>query len=101
MFFHRVYRLHQRWLELHGRLHNDLLPRLAARSSPGPEGAGVTMTRRTDLVTEVRLAEGNEAFRNIQTCLEWIENKQVGCQLEDSSKPESFTGFDNAACSRV
>ena len=74
MCIFRVQRLHQRWLSLRGRLESDILPKLTSRSFVQE---GVTVTKRTEVVTEVRLVETNEAFRHIQDCLNWIQEKQV------------------------
>ena len=83
---YRVYRLHERWLALNTRLQSDLLPRLASRSATA--SPSITVTRRTDVVTETRLTETNQAFRNIQSCLEWIENKQVRKERKKERKKE-------------
>ena len=73
----RVYRIHQRWASLHSRLQNDLLSRLAGKG-PIHLQEGVRVMRETNATTEVRLMENNEAFRHVQDCLDWIQNKQVG-----------------------
>ncbi len=79
ILYFRVYRIHQRWASLHATLQNNLLPRLTSRSYVQE---AVTLTRRTDVHTEARLVETNEAFKRIQQCLEWIQNKQI--ELEGS-----------------
>jgi len=38
------------------------------------------LTRRKEVVTEVKLVETNPAFRHVQECLNWIEAKQVNTQ---------------------
>lgn len=38
---------------------------------------GRTLTKRTEVVTEVRLVETNPAFRHVQECLDWIDAQQV------------------------
>ena len=70
----RVYRAHQRWLSLKAQVQNDLLPKMTSRSYV-QEGA--SRTRRTEIVTSVRLVETNDAFRHVQQVLDWIQNKQV------------------------
>ena len=55
------------------------MPRLTERSYVQE---AVTTTRRTDVHSQVRLVETNEAFKRIQQCIEWIQNKQM--ELEGS-----------------
>ena len=38
---------------------------------------GRTFTKRTEVVTEVRLVDTNPAFRHVQECLDWIDAQQV------------------------
>ena len=47
---------------------------------------GQTKTRRTEIVTSVRLVETNEAFKHVQEVLDWIQNKQV--KKDDSTGPQ-------------
>ena len=63
--------------------------------SHGTIQEGVSVTRRTEVVTEVRLVETNEAFKNISDCLDWIQNKQselegagFGSDLETSRQAQ-------------
>ena len=70
----RVYRIQQRWNSLHARVQNQLIPRLTSQSY---QQEAVTLTQATELHTEVRLVETNQAFQNAQDCLEWIQKKQV------------------------
>ena len=72
VFLIRVYRIHQRWASLHARLQNELLINLA-----GQTAETVTVTRTTEVTTEVKRVETSQAFRHVQECLEWIQNKQV------------------------
>ncbi|XP_074641306.1 uncharacterized protein LOC141899052 [Tubulanus polymorphus] len=72
--YQRVNQLHQTWMTLKARLHNDLYNRLTTRSFVQE---GTTVTRRREVVTEVRLVETNPAFKNIQECIDWVQGKQV------------------------
>lgn len=42
---------------------------------------GRTVTRRTEIMTEVRLVDTNPAFRHVQDCLDWIEAQQVNITI--------------------
>ena len=73
-----MYRLHQRWASLHARVENQLVPKLTSRSYVQE---GVTVTKKTEVHTQVRLVETNEAFKHVQNCLDWIQGKQVSTQI--------------------
>ena len=92
--YRRVYRLHQRWASLQARLQSELLINLSAK---GQLHDGVTVTRETNVTTEVRLLETNDAYRRVQDCLDWIQNKQIeientgyGNDLESSKDAFDF-----------
>ena len=69
-----MYGLHQRWLQIRNKLHGDIYTRLTARSYVQDSR---TVTRRKEFVTEVRLVETNQAFRHLQECMDWVQEKVV------------------------
>ena len=50
------------------------MPAMRARSIATQEG--VSVSRRTEVHTEVRLVETSDAFKRVQSALEWIQMKQ-------------------------
>lgn len=43
-----------------------------------------TLTKKKEIVTEIRLIETNPIFKHVQECSDWIESRQV-CQIFVSS----------------
>lgn len=70
----RVSELQSRMSALRTTLYSAVVQPLLQRSYLEE---GRTLTKRTEVVTEVRLVETNPAFRHVQECLDWIDAQQV------------------------
>ena len=60
--------------QLRTRLYSNVIQRLLSKSYVEE---GKTTVRRTEVVTEVRMVETHPAFKHVQDCLDWVEEKQV------------------------
>ena len=72
--------LQTRSSQLRTELYNSVIQKVISKSYVEE---GITTTRKREVVTEVRLVESNPAFRHIQQCLTWIENKQQALENPD------------------
>lgn len=78
----RVFAIQDRLSSLQNHLYSNVIQKLTSKSYVQE---GKTYTKRTEVVTEVRLVDTQEAFKHLQDCLTWIQNKQVRHQYNLSS----------------
>lgn len=76
--FCRISELQSRVSSLRTRLYSGVVQPLLSRAYVEE---GRTVTRRTEIMTEVRLVDTNPAFRHVQDCLDWIEAQQVNITI--------------------
>ncbi|XP_041359578.1 microtubule-actin cross-linking factor 1, isoforms 1/2/3/5-like isoform X9 [Gigantopelta aegis] len=72
--------------QLRTRLYSNVIQRLLSKSYVEE---GKTTIRRTEVVTEVRMVETHPAFKHVQDCLDWIEEKQK--QIEAAEYDSDLT----------
>ncbi|XP_046365478.2 microtubule-actin cross-linking factor 1-like isoform X10 [Haliotis rufescens] len=71
--YRRVSDLQTRVSQLRTQLYSNVVQRLLSRSYVEE---GRTITKRKEVITEVRMVDTNPAFKHLQDCLDWIEEKQ-------------------------
>lgn len=70
----RVSALQSRVSQQRTQLFSEVIQKLLSKSYVEE---GITVTRRKEVVTEIRMIDTNPAFKHVQECLNWIEAKQV------------------------
>ncbi|KAJ8305394.1 hypothetical protein KUTeg_015939 [Tegillarca granosa] len=78
--YRRVSALQSRVSQLRTQLFSEVIQKLLSKSYVEE---GITVTRRKEVVTEIRMIDTNPAFKHVQECLNWIEAKQKSIEDGD------------------
>lgn len=72
--FYRASSIQSRVSELRTLLFGEVIQKLISKTYVEESS---TLTKKKEIVTEIRLIETNPAFKHVQECLNWIETRQV------------------------
>ncbi|KAK7099742.1 hypothetical protein V1264_022800 [Littorina saxatilis] len=81
-FYNRASELQSRLSALRNHMYSSVVQPLLQKSYVEDTR---TMTKRTEVHTEVRLVDTNPAFRHVQECLDWIEAQQQTLETQEYS----------------
>lgn len=76
-FYSRASSIQSRVSELRTLLFGEVIQKLISKSYIEESS---TLTKKKEIVTEIRLIETNPIFKHVQECSNWIESRQV-CQI--------------------
>lgn len=76
-FCFRASSIQSRVSELRTLLFGEVIQKLISKSYIEESS---TLTKKKEIVTEIRLIETNPIFKHVQECCNWIESRQV-CQI--------------------